>query len=477
MRRDESSAISRQICIVPALTGLQTDVTSFSIFHLPSIEFGGREFSLPTPARDLVRFCAAVSGEDSARCLALLKRTFLGSPALLIYAVFRAKESRGSLVERMDELVDWINSADSLFQSELEVSLLPHRYVFARDAVVSARQNPSKLRKHLKRWLQQVTGYKKKPISTFVNELFPPQLVESYVGFLDEDFEIDSDDLSWLAEDIIDEETVQLIWQSTAASLHLRNQFQEQLRLAKLNSLQQLAYGASHEINNPLANIASRAQALMLGEENADRKYGLAKIYSQAMRAHEMISDMMLFAKPPKLQKTKADLKEIVQKQIHELGVELKCREIKIEVRQYPDVVRCHIDTTAMGVVFKALIQNSIDAIGVKGHIRIRIWRKTDNLLSVEVVDNGAGIPQQNKNHLFDPYFSGREAGRGIGFGLPKAWRILRQHGGNLTLDETFEDGARFLIEVPVNSASNHGEGGTSSPARFRGVIDKRAAA
>ncbi|PQO47752.1 histidine kinase dimerization/phospho-acceptor domain-containing protein, partial [Blastopirellula marina] len=67
----------------------------------------------------------------------------------------------------------------------------------------------------------------------------------------------------------------------------------------KLASLKRLAYGASHEINNPLANIASRAQALLVDENDPDRRHELATIYAQAMRGHEMIADLMLFARPP----------------------------------------------------------------------------------------------------------------------------------------------------------------------------------
>src|SRR3954468_13179505 len=81
----------------------------------------------------------------------------------------------------------------------------------------------------------------------------------------------------------------------------LEHRFTSALEHAKLAALKEFAYGASHEINNPLANISTRAQALLAEEPHPERRKKLATIVAQALRAHEMISDLMLFAKPPPL--------------------------------------------------------------------------------------------------------------------------------------------------------------------------------
>src|SRR5262245_63716861 len=90
--------------------------------------------------------------------------------------------------------------------------------------------------------------------------------------------------------------------------------FDERLEHEKLESLKELAYGASHEINNPLANIAARAQTLLVDEADPERRRMLQAIHRQAMRAHEMISDLMLFARPPKLQWATLNLTQLVQR-------------------------------------------------------------------------------------------------------------------------------------------------------------------
>ena len=91
------------------------------------------------------------------------------------------------------------------------------------------------------------------------------------------------------------------------------------LEHAKLQSLGELAYGASHEINNPLANISTRAQAMLAQEADPEKRRMLAIINSQAFRANEMIADMMLFARPPALVRQRVDLVALVDTVIAEL--------------------------------------------------------------------------------------------------------------------------------------------------------------
>jgi hypothetical protein len=66
------------------------------------------------------------------------------------------------------------------------------------------------------------------------------------------------------------------------------------------------------------------------------------------------------------------------------------------------------------------------------------------------VVDNGPGLTDLEREHLFDPFFSGRQAGRGLGFGLPKAWRIITLHGGRIEFEASAMGGAKFIVHWPA---------------------------
>src|SRR5262249_10150154 len=108
--------------------------------------------------------------------------------------------------------------------------------------------------------------------------------------------------------------------------------FLDRLEQAKLDAMKELAYGASHEINNPLANISARAQTLLRDERDPGRRRALGAIYEQAMRAHEMIADLMLFARPPKLIAVEVDLRLLIETVAAELNLECRHRDIELRL-------------------------------------------------------------------------------------------------------------------------------------------------
>jgi signal transduction histidine kinase len=224
---------------------------------------------------------------------------------------------------------------------------------------------------------------------------------------------------------------------------------------AKLAAMKELAYGASHEINNPLANISARAQTLLRDEHDPDRRRALEGINQQALRAHEMISDLMLFARPPRLDLQEVDLLELAERVAAQSRADCERRAITIHVRS--DAARNSTcgDPIQLEVALKALITNSMEAIGEQGAIDVQVERidSPQFLLRLVVSDNGPGIPQKVREHLFDPFYSGREAGRGLGFGLSKAWRIVTAHGGVIRVESNGDAGATFVIELSIESA------------------------
>jgi signal transduction histidine kinase len=234
---------------------------------------------------------------------------------------------------------------------------------------------------------------------------------------------------------------------------HALADFDKRLEREKLESLKELAYGASHEINNPLANIAARAQTLLDDEEDPERIRKLSAIHRQAMRAHEMISDLMLFARPPKLLAKTFDLTQLCARIVDELrdlaaerNVELSClsEERKIEVSA---------DETQIGVAIQAVVKNAVEAVGHGGHVRMTVRpfdRAGQSYAQVAVCDDGPGISDDARRHIFDPFFSGREAGRGLGFGLSKCWRIVTDHGGEVVVHRPSSGGAEFIVVLPM---------------------------
>lgn len=234
------------------------------------------------------------------------------------------------------------------------------------------------------------------------------------------------------------------------------NGFAEKLHQEKMASMKQLAYGASHEINNPLANIASRAQTLLMDEKDPGKRRRLAKINEQAFRAHEMIADMMLFAHPPQPDFTPVNPVQLVSDVVEEMqgAAEEQQTVIQFSSQSVPELLA---DKTQLAVAVKALLQNSLEAIRESGTVQVEVRQVTEEplpLLEITIVDDGPGIDPDVRQHIFDPFYSGREAGRGLGFGLSKAWRIAELHNGEIFAESDTHAGARFCLRIPYRVAA-----------------------
>jgi signal transduction histidine kinase len=229
--------------------------------------------------------------------------------------------------------------------------------------------------------------------------------------------------------------------------------FERRLELEKLNALKELAYGASHEINNPLANIAARAQTLLDDEQDPQRRQKLIAIHRQAMRAHEMISDLMLFARPPKLNLTSFSLRELIRKVVGGLSTLAKESSVQLNCSENELSGEIRADETQLGVALHALIKNSIEAVDEGGRVSVvvrSILVAGEPWVEIVIGDDGPGISADVRRHIFDPFFSGREAGRGLGFGLSKCWRIVTDHGGQIVVRSPAGGCAEISILLPI---------------------------
>ena len=237
----------------------------------------------------------------------------------------------------------------------------------------------------------------------------------------------------------------------------LSSALETRLEREKLDAMKELAYGASHEINNPLANIAARAQDLLRDEKQPDRRRALEAIHQQAMRAHEMISDLMLFARPPALELREADLGELLQAIVEGQAAQCQRRKVRLLLQLSDEKMVIPCDTQQLTVAVTAVVANALEAIGTEGVIEItsRALTQPSGFVAIDVTDTGPGISDEVRRHLFDPFYSGREAGRGLGFGLSKCWRIVTDHGGTIAVESAPGEGATLSLQLPRGSAKS----------------------
>ncbi len=242
------------------------------------------------------------------------------------------------------------------------------------------------------------------------------------------------------------------------------------LEADKLAALAEFAAGAGHEINNPLTVIIGRAQLLLRGETDPERRRDLALIHAQAMRITEMIADLRLFAAPPEPERQTVDVELLVREAVDSLRAAAEEQETALvysvaapdsvadpaadPLRGCPaprSVSTVSADPVQLTVAVRALVQNALDALGRGGRVEVSVTA-ADGHVRIVVSDDGPGITPQQRQHIFEPFYSARQAGRGVGMGLCKCWRIVAAHGGRIEVESRPGCGAVFTICLPTCS-------------------------
>jgi signal transduction histidine kinase len=257
----------------------------------------------------------------------------------------------------------------------------------------------------------------------------------------------------------------------------------------KLDSLAEFAAGAGHEINNPLAVISGQAQFLLnklraprtrdrleglaLGENGTspsgngglvhvpaatvptltgpEAENSLRKIIEQAQRVHHILRDLMQFARPARPQKLLLDMADIVREVVASLDDLAAGRQVRVLFPQPVQAFPVQADPSQLRTALTCLLRNGIEAAPAGGWAAIRLEAPEPGWIDVVVEDNGPGPPPGQREHLFDPFYSGRPAGRGRGLGLPTAWRLTREHGGNVRHVSLAEGPTRFILTMPLS--------------------------
>lgn len=232
--------------------------------------------------------------------------------------------------------------------------------------------------------------------------------------------------------------------------LRVRSEREEPTRRrAKLEALAEFAAGAGHELNNPLAVILGRAQLLMAGAVDPLAVRSLRAIIAQSQRAHRILRDLMYVARPPAFRPRPCRPEEVVRACLRDAGDEAEARGIRLtgEVRDLE--ATAWADPEPLRLLADAFVRNALEATPPGGSVRV-IAGGDIRLLRWTFQDDGKGMTPREQIHLFDPFFCGRSAGRGLGLGLPRAARIVEQAGGELRWHSAPGQGTTFHLTLPL---------------------------
>ncbi len=238
-----------------------------------------------------------------------------------------------------------------------------------------------------------------------------------------------------------------------AAVAHVGRDADLRGRDAKLAALAELAAGAGHEINNPLAVISGNAQRLFRTEPDTERGESLQTIIRQSQRIAGILRDLMQFARPsrPNPHRTAAaDLLNAVRDDLAPLAAE---KGVRLEIASAPASAFVRCDFAQLKHALTAVARNGIEAAGPDGWVRLGSTETDEEFVTFAVEDSGPGLSAESLEHCFDPFYCGRSAGRGRGLGLPTAWQFARQNGGDVRHEPTADAPTRFVVTVPRSIA------------------------
>jgi two-component system, NtrC family, sensor kinase len=232
------------------------------------------------------------------------------------------------------------------------------------------------------------------------------------------------------------------------------------LQSSKMAALGKLAAGIAHEVNNPLAVIKEKVGWLrdLLSEENAlpsdnyqEFDDAIRKIDYHVDRAKKVTHRLLGFARRMEPVHEKVDINRLLAETLDFLRNEAHYRNITIQTDFMPDVPQTMSDSSQLQQVFLNILNNAIDAIGKSGAIEIRTgYNIAEKEASVQISDNGPGIPNETLAKIFDPFFTTKEQGAGTGLGLAISYSIIEKLGGRIVVASQVGKGTTFSIYVPL---------------------------
>jgi two-component system, NtrC family, sensor kinase len=234
-------------------------------------------------------------------------------------------------------------------------------------------------------------------------------------------------------------------------------QSQDTLRRAdRLSSLGLLTAGLAHEIRNPLVAIRTFTQLLPERYDDAEFREGFQGLaLKEVDRICGLITDLLSFARPSRPNVAEESINDVVDGISRILETEAKEKGVEITRDFAANLPKVWIDREQMKQVFMNLILNAIQAMKEGGLVFISTRPHSKNeaaqpgqYVQIEIRDTGVGIPEENLDHIFDPFFTSKDEGSGLGLSI--SHQIVQEHGGYVTVASKLDVGTSFFINLPV---------------------------
>lgn len=225
-------------------------------------------------------------------------------------------------------------------------------------------------------------------------------------------------------------------------------------RQEKLAAMGGLAAGVAHEVRNPLSSI--KALATFFSEqfpEDSDGKEAADVMVQEVDRLNRVITELLDFARPSDLSREPSDINELISRSIKLIQQDASNKNIGISINTVEDLCPARIDPDRLSQCLLNLYLNAVQAMDNGGTLTVNCQAEDDKNVKILVSDTGSGIAPMNLNKIFDPYFTTKKKGAGLGLAI--VYKIIEAHGGHIDVMSKLDEGTTFTISIPCNLKDN----------------------
>ena len=223
------------------------------------------------------------------------------------------------------------------------------------------------------------------------------------------------------------------------------------IQAERLATAGKMSASFAHEIRNPLSSMRMLAQMLMQKPEMSEEQHqqSLRYILEEIERIDTIVKGLMDFARPAALALTQQPLTPVLQAVLALMAANLAHHKIELVLDVLPETPEIQFDSDKLKQAFMNVVLNAMEAMPQGGVLKVSTIMDEDRV-GIRVVDNGLGISAEDLAHLFEPFFTKKT--RGTGLGLANVKRILEEHGGNVEIESALGEGTEVLLWLPLSS-------------------------
>jgi len=246
---------------------------------------------------------------------------------------------------------------------------------------------------------------------------------------------------------------IELLAADLSVALELKSLQNQLIRSEKLAALGQLVAGVAHELNNPLTSVLGYGELLSEDITSGPLRQRLDKLVNEGRRMKKIVENLLRFSRQRAIDRQSVDLASVVQDVLALREYYLRTHGLEVVVDIQPELSKVAVDEDQFKQILLNLVNNAIDAVEPElepKRITLRAFPRGNRAI-IELDDTGPGFADVNR--ALDPFYTTKPVGKGTGLGLSICYGIIREHDGEIRLENLRPHGARVTVELPLSEA------------------------